>query len=62
MKESQSIDDGRHHLLHFIAAKGALPQDLRERLVGIFHYDEKELTAAELAQACVQKSDQVRMG
>jgi hypothetical protein len=37
-------------------------QDLRESLLRIFHYDEEELMASELAQTRVEKLDQVRMG
>ena len=62
MKESQSIQNGRQHLLHFVLSKGALRQNLGERLFGIFHYDEEKLTTTELAQTCVKQSDQMRMG
>jgi len=61
VKESQGIQDGREHLLYFVGSKGPLQEDLRERLFGVFHYDEKELAASELAQTRVEKANQVRM-
>jgi hypothetical protein len=61
VKESQGIQDGREHLLHFVGSKDPLEEDLRERLFGIFHYDEEKLAASELAKTCVEKPNQMRM-
>ena len=62
VKESQRVQGGREHFLHFVGSKGPLQKYLRESLLGIFHYDEEKLAAAELAQTCIEKPNQVRMG
>ena len=62
MKEGQRVQGGREHLLHFLDSQGPLEKDLIESLVGIFHDDEEKLAASELAQTCIEKPNQVRMG
>ena len=62
VKESQGVQGGWEHFPHFVGSKGPVRKDLRESLFGIFHHDEEKLAAAELAQTCVEKPNQVRMG
>jgi hypothetical protein len=61
VKESQRVQRGREHFLHFVGRKGPLEKYLRESLLGIFHYDEQKLPPSELAQTCIEKPNQVRM-
>jgi len=61
VKKSQGIQGGGQHLLHFVGSKSPLEQDLREGLFGVFHYDEEKLAAAELAQTCIEKPNQMRV-
>ena len=62
VKESQGIQGGKEHFVHFVGSKGPVGKDLSERLFGIFHYDEEKLATSELAQTGVEKPNQVRMG
>ena len=62
VKESQGIQGGKEQILHFLGSKSPVAKDLSESLFGIFHYDEEKLATSELAQTCVKKPDQARMG
>jgi hypothetical protein len=62
VKESQGVQGGKQHFPDFVGSKGPMTKYLRECLFCVFHHDEEKLTISELAAACLEKANQVRMG
>src|SRR5258708_25175956 len=58
VEEGQAGQDGRQHLPHFVGRQGALGQNLRESLFGVFHHDEEKLQTSQMAASGLEKSKQ----
>jgi hypothetical protein len=62
VKESQGVEGGTKHILHFVGSESPAGKELGESLFGIFHHDEKKLLISELAATRLEKANQVGMG
>jgi hypothetical protein len=61
VQKGQGLQDRRQQLLHFLGIQGPVSQDLRERLVGIFHHYEQVVLSIGLPPAELEKLNQILM-
>jgi hypothetical protein len=61
VQESQGFERGDQHLQHFVGVQSPPAQNLRERLVGIFHDDEDKLLICKPIAPRLEQTNQIRM-